>query len=112
MLERQRGYDLGDELVVRTEAKLWVREEHIKLLLETVEQLILHKLDSNLGRQVVKAVILRQKGVGRSTEVLTRVKLPSVDGAAVDSLVAGQLPADFDNQVLDLVDHVTGILSR
>jgi len=87
MLEGQGSDDLSDELVIGTESEFRVGEKNIELLLETVEQLVLDELHSDLRREVVEAVVLGQEGVGRTSEVLTRVKLPSIDGATVDPLV-------------------------
>ena len=112
MLEAERGNDGGDQLVVGKEAELGISEENLKALLEGKEKMALDDLYAHLGRQVREAVILRQEGVRRAAEVLTRVQLPDVDRTAIDALLGRQLPADLDDQALDLIDHVAGVLGR
>lgn len=89
LLVAQRRNDLGDQLVVGLEAELGVHEEHVELLLETLEQMVLHELDLDLARQVIVTIVLRKERIGTRPEVLARVIFPRVDRLAVDALLVG-----------------------
>ena len=108
MLVGERSDDFRDQSFVCLEIEFWVDEEDVKPLLEVQHEIFFHDLDFDVLREDVVVFILSQEGIGTELEVLQRVVLPHVDHFAFDLLFRGNLSSDFDDEILDDLNHEVG----
>lgn len=111
MLVGERSDDFRDQSFICLEIELWVSEEDVKPLLEVQHEILLHDLGLDVLGEDVVVFILSQEGIGAELEVLQRVVLPHVDHSAIDLLFRWNLSSDFDDEILDDLNHEVSVLA-
>lgn len=110
-ISQTRG-KLSDKLVICSEVELRIHEQHVKLLLELLQEIVLDDSHFHVGWQDLVELIVAKERVGAGSEMWQGMKTPFLDDVAGNVLVGWQLSTNFDNQILKYLDHMIGILLR
>ena len=112
MLVSKGGNDLRYEVLVGFEVELGIFKQDIESLLEVEHKVLLHNFPLQVCRQVLVESVLSQERIRTLREVLVGVLLPLEDVLTWYFPLWWKLSANFDNQVVDDLDHVICVFAR
>ena len=108
----ETGGHFSYQPIISPEIELRIFEEHFKLLLEFLNQVILDHSNLHVRRKQLIELIISQESVRTDPKMRQGVKSPKLNDIAFDSFVRRQLLPDLDNEILEDLHHVVGVLLR
>ena len=111
LLVGYRGSNICNQLVISLETKFLVFEKDIKLGLEWLKEVVFDNLDLHVFWNLLIEFIFGQECIWAVLEISESILSPVIYHFSRDFFISWQLPSNFDNKVLNYLDHIVGILS-